>query len=109
MARIPDEVIERLKREVAVVRLVETAGVTPPDVTQWIRRCQPWEVPAALVDALHLVDVGDGVAVGRRSDRIGRAHDVTFGAPGMGLLAGRPSSGYGSGERASLAERDWTS
>ena len=28
MARIPDEVIERLKREVAVVRLVETAGVT---------------------------------------------------------------------------------
>ena len=28
MARIPDEVIERLKGEVALVRLVETAGVT---------------------------------------------------------------------------------
>ena len=28
MARLPDEVIERLKSEVALVRLVETAGVT---------------------------------------------------------------------------------
>ena len=34
---------------------------------------------------------------------------MTFGAPEKGLLAGRPSSRYGSGERASLAERDWTS
>ena len=34
---------------------------------------------------------------------------MTFGAPEKGLLAGRPSSGYGSGERASLAESDWTS
>jgi hypothetical protein len=40
MARIPDEALERLKREVSLARLIEAQGVKPitaPDKTaQWI-------------------------------------------------------------------------